>query len=90
MTTYLVTRQVELVAPCGYDYNLVTRQVEFDRIVDQADGSSVERVVKRSLFAVGNLYPQKKVITFNKHMADFDFRVNYGDMSEYMPPSKIR
>lgn len=26
-------------------------------------------------------YPQKKVMTFNKHVADFAFEVNYGDLS---------
>lgn len=70
--------------------NLYPIEVVFDRAVEQEDGSIVDRVVRRSLFAVGNLYPQKKVMTFNKHTADFDFRVNYGDMTETMTPTQLR
>lgn len=36
--------------------------------------------VKRTLFGLMNPYPQKKVITFNKHSSDFSFNVNYADM----------
>ena len=27
-----------------------------------------------------NPFPQKKVMTFNKHLKDFDFNVTYGDL----------
>ena len=27
-----------------------------------------------------NPFPQKKVMTFNKHLKDFDFNVSYGDL----------
>lgn len=53
-------------------------QVTFER--DPGDGSAV-RQVKRVLFGQMNSYPQKKVITFNKHTEDFDFNVLYGDLS---------
>lgn len=53
-------------------------QVTFER--DPGDGSAV-RQVKRVLFSQMNSYPQKKVITFNKHTEDFDFNVHYGDLS---------
>lgn len=53
-------------------------QVTFER--DPGDGNAV-RQVKRVLFGQMNSYPQKKVITFNKHTEDFDFNVHYGDLS---------
>ncbi|XP_017493042.1 PREDICTED: hypoxia up-regulated protein 1 [Rhagoletis zephyria] len=53
-------------------------QVTFKR--DPGDGNAV-RQVKRVLFGHMNSYPQKKVITFNKHTEDFDFHVHYGDLS---------
>ncbi|XP_061188994.1 hypoxia up-regulated protein 1-like isoform X1 [Saccostrea echinata] len=39
------------------------------------------KVVKRTLFGRMNPYPQKKVMTFNKHVKDFSFNVTYGDLS---------
>ena len=39
------------------------------------------QVVKRTLFPAMNPYPQKKVLTFNKHHEDFSFYVNYGNLS---------
>lgn len=27
-----------------------------------------------------NQYPQKKILTFNKHQNDFEFQVQYGDL----------
>lgn len=35
-----------------------------------------------------NPYPQKKVLTFNKHNEDFNFYVNYGNMSA-LPDSEV-
>ncbi|XP_062139622.1 hypoxia up-regulated protein 1 [Drosophila sulfurigaster albostrigata] len=55
-------------------------QVAFER--DPGDGGAVKHV-KRVLFAQMNPYPQKKVITFNKHTDDFEFYVNYGDLERY-------
>ncbi|TDG41549.1 hypothetical protein AWZ03_012035 [Drosophila navojoa] len=55
-------------------------QVAFER--DPGDGAAVKQV-KRVLFALMNPYPQKKVITFNKHTDDFEFYVNYGDLDRY-------
>lgn len=37
--------------------------------------------VKRMLFSLMNPYPQKKIITFNKHIDDFSFNVNYAELS---------
>ncbi|XP_030379485.1 hypoxia up-regulated protein 1 [Scaptodrosophila lebanonensis] len=64
------------------DAVLYPLQVAFER--DPGDGAAVKHV-KRSLFALMNPYPQKKVITFNKHTDDFEFFVNYGDLERYTP-----
>lgn len=40
------------------------------------------------MFPVGNPYPQKKVLTFNKHTEDFTFFVNYGNMST-LPENEV-
>uniref|UniRef100_A0A1I8PTD8 Hypoxia up-regulated protein 1 n=1 Tax=Stomoxys calcitrans TaxID=35570 RepID=A0A1I8PTD8_STOCA len=53
-------------------------QVTFER--DPGEGAEVKQV-KRVLFGLMNAYPQKKVITFNKHTDDFDFFVHYGDLN---------
>ncbi|XP_068158853.1 LOW QUALITY PROTEIN: hypoxia up-regulated protein 1 [Drosophila tropicalis] len=62
------------------DAVLYPLQVAFER--DPGDGAAVKQV-KRVLFSLMNPYPQKKVITFNKHTDDFDFYVNYGDLERY-------
>ncbi|XP_037930648.1 hypoxia up-regulated protein 1 [Teleopsis dalmanni] len=49
---------------------------------DPGDGTEVKQV-KRVLFGNMNSYPQKKVITFNKHTDDFDFYASYGDLSHF-------
>lgn len=35
-----------------------------------------------------NPYPQKKIITFNKHTSDFTFNVNYAEL-DYLPPVEV-
>ncbi|XP_017064235.1 hypoxia up-regulated protein 1 [Drosophila eugracilis] len=62
------------------DATLFPLQVAFER--DPGDGAAVKQV-KRALFALMNPYPQKKVITFNKHTDDFEFYVNYADLDRY-------
>ena len=37
------------------------------------------KTVTRTLFNAGNPFPQKKVLTFNRHTDDFSFNVFYGD-----------
>lgn len=44
------------------------------------DAAADKRLIHRTLFAVANTYPIKKVMTFNKHAHDFEFAVNYGDL----------
>ncbi|XP_064120723.1 hypoxia up-regulated protein 1-like [Macrobrachium nipponense] len=62
-------------------------EVDFDRQIENEDGSKAIKTVKRSLFALGNGYPQKKVMTFNKHTTDFSFYVNYGDL-DHLPKNE--
>nr|XP_016939206.1 hypoxia up-regulated protein 1 [Drosophila suzukii]XP_016939207.1 hypoxia up-regulated protein 1 [Drosophila suzukii]XP_036676745.1 hypoxia up-regulated protein 1 [Drosophila suzukii] len=62
------------------DATLFPLQVSFER--DPGEGAAVKQV-KRVLFALMNPYPQKKVITFNKHTDDFEFYVNYADLDRY-------
>lgn len=56
-------------------------QVIFDR-----EGGG--KPVVRTLFGPMNVYPQKKVITFNKHKQDFSFAVNYADL-DYLSPTEV-
>lgn len=58
-------------------------QVTFERNTE--DGV---KVVKRTLFGLMNPYPQKKIITFNKHTDDFSFNVNYAEL-DYLPNDEI-
>ena len=54
--------------------------VEFEKHRIAEDGSDTVKVVKRILFNRMNPFPQKKVMTFSKHLKDFDFNVSYGDI----------
>ncbi|XP_043238713.1 hypoxia up-regulated protein 1-like [Amphibalanus amphitrite] len=61
--------------------------VDFER--DSEEGGVVTtRKVHRNLFTLGNPYPQKKVITFNRSQQDFGFTVNLGDLS-HLPPEEV-
>lgn len=44
--------------------------------------------IKRTLFGPMNPYPQKKVITFNKHTDDFSFNVNYAEL-DHIPSNEL-
>lgn len=44
--------------------------------------------MKRTLFGLMNAYPQKKVITFNKHTDDFPFWVNYAEL-DHLPSNEL-
>lgn len=59
-------------------------QVIFEREVE-----SHVKQVKRTLFGLMNPYPQKKIITFNKHTDDFTFNVNYADL-DYLKANEIK
>merc|ERR1711934_1210246 len=51
--------------------------VDFARALEGEEGV---KKVRRTLFGRMNPYPQKKIMTFNKHQADFTFYVNYADV----------
>ncbi|XP_068096962.1 hypoxia up-regulated protein 1 isoform X2 [Hyperolius riggenbachi] len=55
-------------------------QVEFTRELEE-DGVKSLKHNKRILFQRLAPYPQRKVITFNRYIDDFDFEINYGDLS---------
>lgn len=59
------------------EHNLFPITVDFTRNVSH----DPSRLVQRVLYTRGNTYPMKKVFTFNKKNSDFDFAVNYGDLS---------
>ncbi|XP_046749659.1 hypoxia up-regulated protein 1 isoform X2 [Diprion similis] len=58
-------------------------QIVFDRNVD-----GTTKRVRRMLFNRMNAYPQKKIITFNKHTDDFEFSVNYAEL-DYLPADEM-
>ncbi|XP_069597358.1 hypoxia up-regulated protein 1 isoform X1 [Ranitomeya imitator] len=55
-------------------------QVEFTREMEEENVKSLKHN-KRILFQRLAPYPQRKVITFNRYTDDFDFNINYGDLS---------
>lgn len=57
------------------------RQVEFNREVEEEEGIKTLKHNKRILFQRMAPYPQRKVITFNRYTDDFEFNINYGDLS---------
>ncbi|XP_032689323.1 hypoxia up-regulated protein 1 isoform X2 [Odontomachus brunneus] len=58
-------------------------QIVFDRMIDNKI-----KQVRKTLFSRMNPFPQKKIITFNKHTEDFDFQVNYAEL-DYLPSSEV-
>ncbi|XP_060083520.1 hypoxia up-regulated protein 1-like [Ylistrum balloti] len=64
--------------------------VEFARQTAGQDDSAVkQKTVKRTLFGRMNPFPQKKVMTFNKHVKDFTFNVTYSDLS-FLSEEEVR
>ncbi|XP_053200915.1 hypoxia up-regulated protein 1-like [Panonychus citri] len=63
------------------DSNLYPIQVDFAREIVVDDGSKKTKIMQRTLFTKGNLYPTKKVLVFSRHADDFEFYINYGDLS---------
>ncbi|GLV37373.1 uncharacterized protein CBL_10660 [Carabus blaptoides fortunei] len=62
-------------------------QVVFERLDNEAAGGTPKQV-RRMLFGLMNPYPQKKIITFNRHTSDFSFNVNYAEL-DYLPAAEI-
>lgn len=59
-------------------------QVTFER--EGESGNT--KIVRRNLFSAMNSFPQKKMITFNKHNEDFGFNVNYADV-DYLGDAEV-
>lgn len=59
------------------------------QVVFERENEAGLKQVKRTLFGLMNPYPQKKIITFNKHTSDFTFKVNYAEL-EYLSEEEIR
>jgi len=55
--------------------------VDFEREYETEAGEKGVKKVKRTLFSKMNPYPQKKIMTFNKHVKDFKFNVFYEDLA---------
>merc|ERR1712115_420611 len=63
--------------------------VDFSRAIESEEGGEAGfKKVKRTLFGRMNPFPQKKIMTFNKHQADFTFYVNYADM-DYLGKAEV-
>jgi len=60
--------------------------VNFERELEGEEGDI--KKVRRTLFSRMNPFPQKKIMTFNKHVKDFTFYVNYQDL-DYLGPTEI-
>ncbi|XP_077449375.1 hypoxia up-regulated protein 1 isoform X1 [Stigmatopora argus] len=55
-------------------------QVDFTRQFEEEAAKTLKHS-KRILFQRMAPYPQRKVITFNRYNDDFDFNINYGDLT---------
>merc|ERR1711874_601615 len=62
--------------------------VDFTRELEGDDAEPGMKRVKRTLFSRINPYPQKKIMTFNKHVKDFTFNVNYADL-DYLGDTEV-
>ncbi|XP_059087977.1 hypoxia up-regulated protein 1-like isoform X2 [Tigriopus californicus] len=54
--------------------------VDFEREYENDEGEKGVKQVKRTLFSKMNPYPQKKIMTFNKHTGDFTFFANLNEL----------
>ncbi len=63
------------------DANIYPLVVDFEKVTEAPLAAGESGMVRRVLFDTLNLYPQKKVMTFSRHTADFGFSVNYGDLA---------
>merc|ERR1719410_3036011 len=73
-----------VVFPIDVDF---TREVEAVDDGEETVEAGVKRI-RRTLFSRMNPYPQKKIMTFNKHVKDFTFNVNYADL-DYLGETEV-
>lgn len=72
---------------------LLPIDVHFERALDPNEEAAVgdgvgTKKVRRTLFSRMNPFPQKKIMTFNKHIQDFRFYVNYNDL-DYLGVNEV-
>ncbi len=63
------------------DANQYPINVQFERQTEITNETSEQQLIDRTLFNRNNLYPSRKVMTFNRHTEDFSFDVHYGDLT---------
>jgi len=63
------------------DANMYPIEIEFSREIEQDDGEKKMKSVQRILFSRNNPYPQKKVLTLTRHKDNFEFNINYANLS---------
>lgn len=63
--------------------------MSFERVNKAEDGSESVKHVKRMLYHRMNVFPQKKVMTFNRFSEDFKFHACYTDL-EFMSDEEQR
>ena len=63
------------------DANQHPINVRFERQTDTTNDTVEQKLIDRTLFRRNNLYPSRKVMTFNRHTDDFSFDVHYGDLT---------
>jgi hypoxia up-regulated 1 len=63
------------------DANQYPINVQFERHADAINDNPDQKMIDRTLFPRNNLYPNRKVMTFNRHTDDFSFDVHYGDLT---------
>merc|ERR1712073_168181 len=73
-----------VVFPIDVDF---TREVEAVDDGEEKTETGLKRI-RRTLFSRMNPYPQKKIMTFNKHVKDFTFNVNYADL-DYLGDTEV-
>merc|ERR1712012_1224963 len=73
-----------VVFPIDVDFS---REVEASDDGDEKTEAGVKKV-RRTLFSRMNPFPQKKIMTFNKHVKDFVFNVNYADL-DYLGETEV-
>lgn len=62
------------------DANIYPIVADFEKSPSAEAASEEPIMIRRVLFDTLNLYPLKKVLTFNRQGQDFGFNVNYGDL----------
>ena len=63
------------------DANQYPINVQFERHADPNQNQAEQKLIDLALFSRNNLFPNRKVMTFNRHTDNFNFTVHYGDVS---------